>query len=86
MLEICVEKDHHPKFQTMKKNISTTDRTMRLLLAAAVAVLYFTHQIEGTLAIVLGLAAIVVAATAVVNFCPIYYLLGLSTRKKSIQP
>lgn len=69
----------------MKKNISPTDSVIRLLLAAAVAVLYFTHQIEGTLAIVLGLAAIVLASTAVVNFCPIYHLLGIGTRKKSAQ-
>jgi hypothetical protein len=69
----------------MKKNISTTDSMIRLLLAAAVAVLYFTKQIEGTLAIVLGLAALVVAATALVNFCPIYHLLGFTTRKKSAQ-
>jgi len=80
-----VKKINHQKSKTMKKNISTADSVIRLFLAAAVALLYFTHQIEGTLALVLGLAAIVVAATAVFNFCPIYHLLGLSTRKKSMQ-
>jgi len=69
----------------MKKNISTTDSVIRLLLAAVVAILYFTRQIEGTLAAVLGIAAIVLAVTAVINFCPIYHLLGLSTAKKSAQ-
>ena len=69
----------------MKKNLSTTDSVIRLLLAAAVAILYFTRQIEGTLAAVLGIAAIVLAVTAVINFCPIYHLLGLSTAKKSAQ-
>jgi DUF2892 family protein len=65
----------------MKSNISTTDRIIRLLLAALVAVLYFTHQIEGTVAILLNIAGVIVAATAVFNFCPIYHLLGISTLK-----
>lgn len=69
----------------MKKNISTIDSVIRLLLAAAVAVLYFNHQIEGTLGIVLCIAAVIVAATAVFNFCPIYHLIGISTRKKTAQ-
>jgi hypothetical protein len=69
----------------MKKNINAADRVIRLLLAAVVSVLYFTRQITGTAAIVLGLASIIVAATAVINFCPIYYMFGISTRKKSAQ-
>jgi len=85
LLEICDEEISHSKFQTMKKNTSTADRIVRLLLASAIAILYFTHQIEGKLAAVLGIAAIVLAVTAVINFCPIYYLLGFSTRKKSPQ-
>ena len=69
----------------MKKNISTTDSITRLLLAAVIAILYFNHQIEGTVAIVLGIAAIIIAATALINFCPIYRLIGISTRKKTAQ-
>ena len=66
----------------MKKNISKTDRLTRLLLAAVVAVLYFSHVIQGTVAAVLGIGAIIIAATAVINFCPIYGILGISTNKK----
>jgi len=73
------------KYHTMKKNISTIDRVARLLIAAVIAILYFTNQIEGTLAFVLGLTAVVVAATAVFSFCPIYHLFGLSTGKKTVQ-
>lgn len=69
----------------MKNNISAADRIIRLLLAATVAILYFTHQIEGTTAIVLSIVGVIVAATAVFNFCPIYHLLGISTVKKSKQ-
>ena len=72
---------NHPKFQTMKKNINTTDRIARLILALIIGVLYFTYQIQGTAAIVLGITALIIAATALVGFCPLYRLLGISTRK-----
>jgi len=65
----------------MKKNINTTDRIARLILALIIGVLYFTYQIQGTAAIVLGIAAIIIAATALVGFCPLYRLLGILTRK-----
>ena len=76
---------NHPKFQTMKKNINTTDRIARLILALIIGVLYFTYQIQGTAAIVLGIAAIIIAATAFIGFCPLYLLLGISTRKETAQ-
>ena len=38
----------------MTKNMGTIDRAVRVLIAVAVAVLYFTGQIGGTLAAVLG--------------------------------
>jgi len=66
----------------MKKNVNTADRIIRLFVAAIIAVLYFTNTITGTLALVLGIAAVILAATALINFCPLYLLLGISTRKK----
>ncbi|MBS1599398.1 MAG: DUF2892 domain-containing protein [Bacteroidetes bacterium] len=67
----------------MKKNVHAVDRIIRLVFAAAIAILYFTNTISGTLAAVLGIAALILAATALINFCPIYSVLGISTRKKS---
>ena len=69
----------------MKKNLHAIDRTIRLLIAAAVAILYFTHVINGTLAIVLGIVSVIFAVTAFINFCPLYALLGISTRKNDKQ-
>ena len=69
----------------MKKNIHSFDRIVRLLFATAVAILYFTNTISGALAIALGVATLVLAATAIINFCPIYYALGISTIKKYAQ-
>jgi len=66
----------------MKCNMGTIDRTVRIIAALIVGVLYFTGQITGTLAIVLGVLAIVFLGTSLIGFCPLYVPLKLSTRKK----
>ncbi|HTQ65868.1 MAG TPA: DUF2892 domain-containing protein [Puia sp.] len=65
----------------MKKNIHPVDRIVRLLFAVLVGVLYITNVISGTTAVILGAAAIIIGATALISFCPIYYFLGISTKK-----
>lgn len=65
----------------MQKNMGTVDRTLRILIAAAVGVLWYLGKISGTLAIVLGAFAVVFLLTSFVGFCPLYKPLGLSTRK-----
>lgn len=62
--------------------MGSLDKTIRILVAVAVAVLYFTKMISGTTAIVLGILAIVFAVTAFLNFCPLYTLIGMNTNKK----
>jgi len=47
----------------MTKNMGTIDRVIRFIFAAAVAVLYFTGVISGTLAIILGILAVVLLLT-----------------------
>lgn len=66
----------------MTQNMGTVDRTIRILVAVAVAVLYFTGRIGGTLAIVLGLFAAVFVVTSFIGTCPLYIPLGISTRGK----
>ncbi|HMB89362.1 MAG TPA: DUF2892 domain-containing protein [Rhodothermales bacterium] len=66
----------------MKKNIGTIDRIIRVVIALVVAVLYFTGQISGTAAIILGILAIVFLLTSLVSTCPLYMSFGLSTRKQ----
>ncbi|MCR1023474.1 DUF2892 domain-containing protein [Cellulophaga baltica] len=63
----------------MKKNMGTTDKTIRVLLAALIAVLYFTNVITGTLGIILLVLAGVFVITSLVSFCPLYPLLGFSS-------
>ena len=67
----------------MKKNMSTIDRILRSIIAIVVAVLYFSGQISGLAAIILGILAVVFLLTSFVSFCPIYKALKISTVKKS---
>lgn len=67
----------------MKANMGSTDKIIRLALAVMVAVLYYTGAISGTLAIVLGVLAIIFALTSFVSFCPLYAPFGINTRRKS---
>lgn len=65
----------------MKKNMGTVDRVIRILLAVVVAILYSTNQISGTLAIILGLFAVIFVLTSFIGFCPLYVPFKLSTKK-----
>lgn len=66
----------------MKKNMGTLDRIIRAVIAIAIAVLYFTHQISGTAALILGVIAIAFLLTSLVSWCPLYLPFGISTRKE----
>ena len=65
----------------MKKNMGTIDRALRAIVGIIIAILYFTGQISGTAAIILGIIAVVFLLTSLVSFCPAYLPLGLSTLK-----
>ncbi|HEY4618650.1 MAG TPA: DUF2892 domain-containing protein [Flavobacterium sp.] len=66
----------------MKKNMGLIDKVIRSLLAALIALLYFTNVISGTAALILGAIAIILLITSFVSFCPLYAALGISTREK----
>ncbi|MBT8185436.1 MAG: DUF2892 domain-containing protein [Eudoraea sp.] len=63
----------------MKKNMGSADRIIRFIVAAIIAVLYFTGTISGTLGIVLLILAGVFVITSFVSFCPLYAPFGIST-------
>jgi hypothetical protein len=66
----------------MKKNMGTIDKVIRVLVAVIILVLYFTHVISGTLAVILLILAAVFVVTSLLGLCPLYLLFGLSTNKK----
>ena len=70
----------------MKKNMGGADRIIRLVIVIAVVVLYLTDIISGTLAIILGIVAVIFLLTSLLGFCPSYLPFGLSTRKSSGGP
>lgn len=65
--------------------MGNTDRTIRILVAIVIAVLFFTNIISGTLGIVLLVLAGVFVLTSLFGFCPLYTLIGISTCPKDNQ-
>ena len=66
----------------MKKNMGTIDKVIRILVAVAIAILFFTDVITGTLGIILLAFAVIFVLTSAISFCPLYLPLGINTCKK----
>ncbi|MGB5321637.1 YgaP family membrane protein [Lutimonas sp.] len=63
----------------MKKNMGTADKSIRILVAAIIGVLYYMGTISGTLGIVLLVLAGVFVLTSFISFCPLYAPFGITT-------
>lgn len=63
----------------MKPNIGTTDKIIRFIIAAVIAVLYFTNVIQGALGLILLIAAGALVITSLISFCGLYTIFGIST-------
>jgi hypothetical protein len=63
----------------MVTNMSVLDRAVRAIIAVLIGLLYYFSYITGVWAIVLGIVAAVFLFTAIVGFCPLYRLFGIST-------
>lgn len=59
--------------------MGTIDRSIRLVVAAVLVLLYFSGIISGTLGVVLLVVALVFAVTSLLSFCPLYVLIGVKT-------
>lgn len=68
----------------MKQNMGGIDRVIRTSLAFVVAILYFTNNLSGIAAIVLGIFAIVFLLTSIFGFCPLYTVLGIRTNTNKL--
>ena len=66
----------------MKKNIGLTDKIIRISAAVIIAILDFSNVISGTVALVLGVLAVIFILTSFISFCPLYYPFKISTVKK----
>lgn len=66
----------------MKKNMGSTDKIIRLIVALILATLSYMGVVTGTVGIVFYAVAIVFALTSMIRFCPLYVPFGISTCKK----
>lgn len=67
----------------MQKNLSTADRVVRTVASLVIGFFILNGTITGIVGTILGVVAIVLIATGAVSFCPLYALLGISTRPKA---
>ena len=65
----------------MKMNMGMADRGIRILVAILMGYLYFSGRVAGALGIALVVFAAIFVLTSLVGFCPLYTLIGLSTKK-----
>ncbi|MCK6538413.1 MAG: DUF2892 domain-containing protein [Anaerolineales bacterium] len=65
----------------MKRNMSNTDRIVRVIVAALFAWLYFGGIATGGLGVVLLALGGVFLLTSIVGFCPLYAPFKFSTYK-----
>jgi len=66
----------------MKKNMGVVDKIVRIIVALVIVLLYFTHVINGTVAIIGLVLSGIFILTSFLSFCPLYLPFGISTRKK----
>ncbi len=65
----------------MKKNMGKVDRTVRLVVAAILLILYATGVVSGVVGTILAVLAVVFVLTSLIGFCPLYVPIKLSTKK-----
>ncbi len=65
----------------MKKNMGTTDRIIRTVIAFVAVILFLGGFLTGTAGIILLVVAIILLLTSLVSFCPAYTFLGIKTCK-----
>lgn len=63
-------------------NLGSADRIVRIIMAIAIAILFFTNTISGIPGIVLLIVAGVLVLTSFTGFCPLYALFKIHTNKK----
>lgn len=65
----------------LKKNVGKLDRAIRTLIAIGIALLYLFDIISGIVGMILTLLAIILLVTSLLNFCPLYKILGVNSCK-----
>ena len=67
----------------MKKNMSKADGIIRIIIALAIVGLWYFGIISGLLMTILIVVAAIFIITGFVNFCPLYSIFKIRTRKEA---
>jgi chromate transport protein ChrA len=67
----------------MTKNMGTIDRLIRTCVAVIIAALLLSGVITSTLAVILGIFAVMFLGTSAIGWCPLYKPMRVSTKKAS---
>jgi len=68
----------------LKKNMSTSDRFIRIFLGAVIGILYWQGIISGQLAVILGVVSAIFIITGFVSYCPAYGIFGWKTIRDKV--
>ncbi len=63
----------------MKANVGSTDRLVRIVIAAILAGLYLAEVVSGTLGTIFLVVSIILLLTSLFRFCGAYSLFGINT-------
>ena len=66
----------------MTKNVGNTDKLIRLIIAVVLFLLVYKNIVTGSMQYVLLVIALIAALTSLLNYCPLYSILKINTRKK----
>lgn len=64
-----------------RKNCGTKDRVARMVVGASIGTAYVMGYIQGKIALVLGVVALVMVGTGAAGYCAMYKPLGMDTRE-----
>lgn len=67
----------------MKKNIGSTDKIIRYIVAVIAIWAAYTHQVASPWDYVLYVVAAIMIVTALANYCPLWIACGINTSKKT---
>jgi len=70
----------------MRKNIGFLDKILRVVIAVVIGGVFYLNLIQNELlSYMLLLGAVVLIITSLLDFCPLYFILDIKTRKKKTE-
>jgi hypothetical protein len=63
-------------------NMGWIDRSIRIIIASIITILYFTKIIKGDVGMILGIIAIMLFITGILGICILYIPFKFTTKKR----